>query len=232
MTFESFLGPAIIAAVVSGAISLVSLWVNRSTSLKTHREKLEFDKSIAERKFEAERQLSENKLNLDRRLEDWKRKSALGEQVLADFYKAKDIFADARMPFSSGNDGATRPGSGDGEDDNLKRLRDSMYVPYERLMKERTFFGEMQSRRYRFMALFGEEAGEPFLAFMRSFNEIGTATGILIRSRERMKESLLDKMESRIGWGDPKDDEIADRLNAAVKRVEALVAPSLKNIPH
>ena len=42
-------------------------------------------------------------------------------------------------------------------------LTHAIYAPFERLTKETTFLSEMHARRFRFMALFGDNAAQPFL---------------------------------------------------------------------
>jgi hypothetical protein len=65
-----------------------------------HREKLAFDQKLAERKFEFEKELAERWFKYDRDLHDHKRRIELAEEVLADFYKAREILLEARSPGS------------------------------------------------------------------------------------------------------------------------------------
>jgi hypothetical protein len=99
--------------------------------------------------------------------------------VLADFYKARDIFLSARTPFAFAGEGATRPRR-DGESEDEARHRDAIYAPFERLSKERDFLSELHARRFRFMALFGNEAAVLFQVFVQNYNQIGVATRALI----------------------------------------------------
>ncbi len=65
--------------------------MNRSTSLKTHKEKLDFDRELAEKKATADIALAEKKLALDQALVIWRRRYDLAEQVLTAAYEARDI---------------------------------------------------------------------------------------------------------------------------------------------
>lgn len=217
---RSLIGPAVVAAVVSAIVSIVGFYVNRATNLKIHKEKLSADIELAERKF-----------LLDRKLGDWRRRAEIAEQVLADFYTARDIFSEARQPFSFGHEGTTRPDRLHEETEEQARLKDAIYTPWERLSTERVFFFEMQARRYRFVALFGPEAEEPFTVINRSYNEIYRATGHLLDKRVQSAPVARGRYEAVIGWGTSDTDQFKDRLDVAVEQIEKLCVPILRRIP-
>ena len=119
MDYTSLIGPAVVAAVVSGVVSVVGLVVSTRTARVIHTEKLAFDPDLAERKFAFDKDLAERKvaadtaladkkLTLDRTFAAWKRQTELAEQVLADFYEARDIIAAARSPADLEDEGNTR----------------------------------------------------------------------------------------------------------------------------
>lgn len=227
MDWTSLIGPAVVAAAVSGVVTTIGFLVNRSTSLTMHQQKLSADRELTERKVNADIALAEKKLKLDRQLADWKRRTELAEQTLADFYKAQDIFAAARQPMSFGGEGKTRPGrESDGED--VRRHHDTLYAPFERLTKERDFFAEMQARRFRFMALFGNEAGDAFQVFVRSYNRVGVAARALIDDRQHLSPDMRTKFESMIGWVLDEDDPIKLEIDQAVSAMEAICRPILQ----
>lgn len=176
--WTELIGPAVVAAVVSGVVGIAGFIVNRRTLLTMHREKLaadreqaerkvnseislaerrlEFDRALTERRVDADIALAERKFSLDRALADWKCKSEFAEQILSDFYKARDIVLSARSPMSWAGEGETRPRI-EGETDDERRHRDAIYAPFERLSRERDFLTELHAKRYRFMALFGAD---------------------------------------------------------------------------
>ena len=111
MGWGAFIGSAVVAAVVSGIISVIGLVVSTRTARALHTDKLKFDKRMAERKFEFDKELAEREMrNADHDLHDHKRPgSTSSEQVLADFYKAGKIFEEARSPHTFAGEGTSRP---------------------------------------------------------------------------------------------------------------------------
>jgi hypothetical protein len=195
-----------------------------------HREKLAFDRDLAERKVDAEIALAEKKLALDRALADWKRRTEFAEQVLADFYKARDIFTLARSPVAFRGEGSTR--SRPNEENEVEACRrDAIYAPFERLTKEATFLSEMHARRYRFMALFGDNAVQYFLVFDQTYNQIGAATHALIDDRRHLSDELSNRYEKLIGWKLDNDDPVKTSLDEAVTAMEAICRPVLELRP-
>ena len=105
----SLIGPAVVAAGVSGIVSVVGLIVSTRTARAIHTEKLgfdrgqaaqklAFDKRLAERKFEFDKDLAERRFKYARALHDHRRRTEIAEEVLADFYQARDIMQAARSP--------------------------------------------------------------------------------------------------------------------------------------
>ncbi len=228
MNYVSLIGPAVVAAVISSFVAVVGLWVNRSTLLAMHQQRLTADQDLAERKVKADIALAGKKLDLDRALADWKRRTELAEQALADFYRARDIFASARTPAAFGNEGATRPRQ-DRESEVEAQRRDAVYAPLERLAKERDFFAEMQARRFRFMAVFGDGSDSPFQAVAYSYNRVHTAVRTLINDHQHLSDNMRQRCEAIIGWGlDDADDPIKQELDQAVSAMEALCRPVLQ----
>src|ERR1700744_2681339 len=84
-----------------------------------------------------------------------RRKAELAEEVLAQFYQAKDALTWARLP--SGDVAAPAPLAEDGG-----RGAEAMAAPTERLNQASQLFSALQASRYRFMAYFGEEDAKPF----------------------------------------------------------------------
>lgn len=230
MNWSSFIGPAVVAAAVSGVVTIVGFLLNRSTSLTMHRQKLEADRDLAERKVNADISLAEKKFELDRQLADWKRRTELAEQILAHFYKARDIFVAARHPAAFGGEGETRPDR-DKDNEAVRHHHDAIYAPFERLTKERDFFSEMQARRFRFTAVFGNEAAEAFQVFVRNYNRIGIAVRALIHDREHLTPDMRTKFEGMIGWTMDENDPVQLELDQAVNTIEGTCRPVLQVQP-
>ncbi|MGH6840493.1 MAG: hypothetical protein ACREDV_00125, partial [Methylocella sp.] len=79
MDFASLIGPAVVAACVSGFISIVGMIVSNRTARAIHPEKLGFDRDQADRKISADIALAEKKLAVDRTFAAWKRRTELAE---------------------------------------------------------------------------------------------------------------------------------------------------------
>jgi hypothetical protein len=90
-----------------------------------------------------------------------KRRIELAEDVLADFYQARDIIKAARSPFGFSHEGLSRK-KGENETEEDARILNSYFAVTERLMSKADFFAEMWARRYRFSFVFGCEAAKPY----------------------------------------------------------------------
>jgi hypothetical protein len=153
MDFSPVPRPVVVAALVSGFITIIGMIVSNRTARAIHTEKLAsdsdlaerkftFDKNLSERKVAADTALAEKKLALDRAFAAWKRKTELAEQVLADFYEARDIIAAARSPGGFGDEGNTRQKE-DWETEADTRSLNSYYRTTERLQKKSEFFAQL-----------------------------------------------------------------------------------------
>jgi hypothetical protein len=153
--------------------------------------------------------------------------------VLADFYKAKDIIEAARSPGSLGGEGETRPRES-WETDEDTRLLDSYYWPIERLNKHSDFFAEFLAKRYRFVALFGSDAGQPFLDFWRIRGEILVAVRMLIGTHQQRQMGSLPSdrkpWETTMSWVHTQVDPIAVRLAGVIEAVEKICRPAIQEV--
>jgi hypothetical protein len=232
MNFEALLGPAVVAAIVSGFVAVVGLILNLRTTRAMHREKLDFDREQTERKVQADIALAEKKLDLERTREDWKRRSELAEQILTDFYKARHVFTNVRAAFARPGEGASRPRTpGYGETEDQARHRDAIYAPMERLSKERDFLSELNARRFRFAALFGTDAEPAFNTIVSVHNQIAYATELLLLHRpgEAVDDSTRDLR--RVIVGGQREDEIKAEIDRAVALAEKVCRPVLDFSP-
>jgi hypothetical protein len=109
MNWMSLIGPAMVAAGVSGAIAVVGFIVTTRTVRRLRADRLEFDFALSAHKFNLDKALAEIRAAADRHdrdLAELKRTTELAERAIADFYQVKDIIAASRSP----NDfGAGRP---------------------------------------------------------------------------------------------------------------------------
>jgi hypothetical protein len=213
--WTTLIGPAVIAAVISGVVAVVGFFITTRAATAMHREKLAFDRQLAERRFEFDRDLAKQKFQYDRDLHDHKRRVELAEEVLSDFYQAHDIINTARSPGSFAHEGATRQKAEWESEDDTSTLN-AYFATYERLRNKAEFFAQLHARRYRFMAHFGLEAAKPYDELHKIYNEIVIAVRMLVNTYRRRTEGLLPKnreaWERTIGWAPDEHDKIPDRL--------------------
>jgi hypothetical protein len=157
-----------------------------------------------------------------------RRKAELAEEVLAQFYRAKDALTWARLP--SGEGAAQSPGA-DGVEGG-GRGAEAMAAPIERLNQASQVFSELQASRYRFMAYFGEDAAKPFEDLRKVHNEVMEAAAQLIRGQDKAAsaENDADRRHWRttIGWGPHEQDRLAERLEHAVRAIERICRPLIE----
>jgi hypothetical protein len=237
--------PPSLVAAVSGLIGVVvgsgiSAWTTR----RTHKERLAADQALAERKFEfdctlAERKaesdasVAEKKIALDRAFAAWKRKTEFAEDVLADFYEARDVIRAARSPATFSEEGKTRPKE-TWESESDTRTLNSYYATTERLFSKSEFFAQLFSRCYRFLALFGQEGMKPYDELYRIRHEILISVGQLITTHRFPDRGSVPQARQR--WEDVvwdaqnENDPINGRLNAVVEAIESICRPVIQAV--
>jgi hypothetical protein len=155
-----------------------------------------------------------------------RRKAELAEEVLAQFYRAKDALIWARLP-ADGDGTEHRVGSAAPEPGAI-----AMAAPVERLNQASQVFSELQASRYRFMAYFGEGAARPFDDLRKVHNEVVEAASQLIRGQGKTltEQDAADHAEWRtiIGWGPHQQDQLAERLEHAVRTIERTCRPLIE----
>jgi hypothetical protein len=157
-----------------------------------------------------------------------KRKLELAEETLADFYEARAIINNARLPVTFEGEGTTRP-KVEGESAGRTQRLNSYYVVLARLRKHEGFFARLFSRRYRFAVLFGTEASNVFDELFAIRNDILLTVNFLVGElADSWTPQDRRRKEAKIGWGDPNDDPIRERLERVVKAVENLCRPIIQ----
>lgn len=147
-----------------------------------------------------------------------RRKAELAEDVLAQFYHARDVLIWARLP-----DRPLAPALDSDDPDERHRSHAS---PIERLTQESALFSELQASRYRFMAYFGEDAANPFEQMRAIHGEVMSSAEALIRDpNEQASDADRDRWEDAIGWVDDGDDALARRLAETIAAVEHVCRP-------
>jgi hypothetical protein len=233
MNLASIIGPAVVAAVISAIVSGIGFLISARTTRAIHSEKLIFDREQAERRATAEITLAEKKIALDRAFAAWKRRTEFAEQVLADFYQAREIVAEARSPGSFGGEGETRQKEDWETEQDTSRLN-SYFATAERLINKRKFFAQLHARRYRFQALLGQEAVKPYDDLHKVYASVMVAVRMLVMTyRDRQEGSLPVNRQEWQGmiWDvGAENDPIAMRLNQIVSAIEGICRPVIQTV--
>lgn len=175
-----------------------------------------------------------------RGLEKWrveaigKRKAELAEVVLADFYRAQNVFRWARSGVIFSGELTTAPDQSN-ENASAERSKEILTLPLKRLADESELFARLASHRYRFQALFGEKSAAPFDKIASVCNELSTCIGILgtlegwnsFHRDERSNEQIMN-LRGKI-WNSGPEDKIGNAINLAVAEIERICRPALSS---
>jgi hypothetical protein len=153
-----------------------------------------------------------------------RRKAELAEEVLAQFYRARDALVWARLPA----EGATTDTPAHDTAEGAARGANAMAAPIERLNQASQVFSELQASRYRFMAYFGEEAARPFEDLRKVHNDVIEASSRLIRGQGKAPSVGDAADRDTIGWGPGEHDQLANRLDRAVRAIERICRPLIE----
>jgi hypothetical protein len=159
-----------------------------------------------------------------------KRKMELAEDVLSMFYNARNAFAAMRNIFGYSSEGQATPEAGEAA------------VQVERYMKHKDLWGEMDAKRYRFQAYFGLEAVKPFSEISNLLHQYMSAPRRLKRleqlamnaehsSDENRIENChtqIEEIESIIYGMGGEDDAFAQKVEAAIQKIEKICDPVLR----
>ncbi|WP_068878244.1 MULTISPECIES: hypothetical protein [unclassified Phenylobacterium] len=153
-----------------------------------------------------------------------RRKTELAEEVLAQFYQARDVLTWARTPAISGSRG------GDHDAPSVGPHR-SLSAPIERITEESELFSQLHANRYRFIAYFGERASSAFEEIRAVHTEVVVAAGELVRDSAVSAagaEPTRGLWEGAIGWGQGEDDRLSRRVDDAVRQIEQVCLPLIQ----
>jgi hypothetical protein len=169
-----------------------------------------------------------------------KRRIELAENLLSLFYEVYDAIREIRNPLGSVEEGTTRKRS-DRENEKQSKILDRAFVAIERYQKRERLFAELRSMRYRVMATFGAEYGEPFNEINRVLSTIFSSANLLGNyywkkadnfhgSDEKFEkfQEQLHKHESNIWFIADGNDEIDRQIQMAIGKVELLVKKTVK----
>ena len=157
-----------------------------------------------------------------------RRKTELAEEILAQFYRARDVLTWARTPVIP-HENAQAYGTRDAS------RNQALSAPIERITEESELFSQLHANRYRFVAYFGERAAFAFEEIRAVHADVVAAAGELVRDNGA-PAALADEEDERretwegtIGWGLRKDDGIPARVDAAVRQIEQICLPLIQD---
>ena len=158
------------------------------------------------------------------------RRIELSEEVLSLFYQARDAIESIRSPFGFGGEGQTRKPN-ENETAEEKQSLDQAYVLIERYNKHSELFSRIHSLRYKFMALLGQEAAQPFDELNKIVNELLVASHQMAWRATHLSPRFYSEAQEKRDWdrylkidrvyyagGD--DDSIASRVNQIISSIE------------
>jgi hypothetical protein len=170
-----------------------------------------------------------------------KRQIELAESVLAMFYEVEDVIREIRNPFSSTIEGKSRQRS-EYEIEEESQLLDRAFIVFERYQKREKLFAELRSIKYRFMAVFGSQAGEPFKEMENVLQEIFISARILGKhywqrqgrvsmSEDEFQRHLeeMNKHEAVFWYMGENKDAISPRMRNVVQQVENITSAAVKS---
>ena len=156
------------------------------------------------------------------------RREHLAEQVLAAFYDVRSVFRWVRSPGAFGGEGETRRRPKQEEPPELERRRNAYFIPIERIQAQKELFSRLAVARFRFMALFGVEAAEPFEKIRKVQIDIELAAQELIEDAGRDQDEITKEQIRTIWRRTDTGDEITAAINEAVGQIEAICRPILE----
>src|SRR3984957_9886527 len=226
MTLNDLIGPAVVAAFVSGVVTILGNVFSIRSSRSINSEKIASEKELAESKFDFEKDIAERKFRYEQELHDYRRRVEFAEELLAAFYKLRDIVLSIRGPFSYGDEGATRKRR-EHESEPEATARDSFYVPIARMQKQTEFLSDLISKKYRAQAVFKRDIQRAFVLANEVLNTIQIASGMLVEQvgQPGADPEFWRKLEGQI-WNTStpdKPDELSQKIDQAIEIVEAAV---------
>jgi hypothetical protein len=162
-----------------------------------------------------------------------KRKTELAEQVLFNFYAARDALIEARSPGFLSSEGKTRK-LAETESDQVQLMRNTYFIPIERLTREKVLFANLHVQWYVFSFYFGASRTTPFEAMLNAHNSIIRTANRLIDISQydgasQQVADCRDSLLSELGWGKRERPDETDRaIDVAVSEIEALCTPILR----
>lgn len=166
----------------------------------------------------------------------------LAEEVLTLVYDCRDRLRAIRSPFARHGEGSTRQAD-PGERPEQTKLLNRAYIVFERYEQNQEAFSKLFALRYRFMAVFGQEAAAPLEEFRRSLNEVFVSAQMLptywmrqgrVRMEEEEFKRHLKEMHEHesVFWGTFSErDTFNTKVEGIVSQIETVCAEIVRPEP-
>jgi hypothetical protein len=159
-----------------------------------------------------------------------KRKAELAEEVLADFYAAKQTLWWVRVPATFSGEYQKNPTveAQAGSNDKPPPLA---YIALQRLQEKNELFARIESHRYRFQALFSGQSSQPFQEMTAIYNDISTSLTVLMRCEwdDPAYYNPDQAKQIRDGlWSPAGHEAVSARIDDAIRHLEEICRPILK----
>ena len=221
---QAIFSAGVVAAIVAGAIALISLFANYRLALKVHRQRLGHERDLAQERQLAETELAQLKLREDRRSAWLARRALNAEGMLAALYELAHALRAIRSPLVLGVEMAPEEGVAD------DIASHPAYAIIRRMRTHEPKIVAIDAKRFAFQALFGRDSDPQFQALTRLWNSIHHAASELVRYRNNdipQQEAFLEHCRRITTLGlDPDNTEAA--LNQVVEAFEAICRPAIE----
>lgn len=175
-----------------------------------------------------------------RREAKWKRKYELAEEVLSLFYECKEKISIIRSPMSYVGEGKTRKRN-ENEKAEETEIMDNAFVFIERYEKEKEPFLKLYTLKFRFIAVFGKQANEPFDEIRKIVNEIMSSANKLGKRywRDQGRRNFTDeqfdkhlaemeKLENIVWSTYEENDVIEQKVDKCIVKIETYCLEIMK----
>lgn len=153
-----------------------------------------------------------------------RRRVEVAEDVLASFYRIRELIYDARSPFVSTAEVVPQPGMDE------KVPTSSDFAPWRRISADWPFIVEWRAKRHTFSALFGREAASHYDQIFQALNKIRIAVEQLLMEGYdphdldyRDHRQAMRRIAFRTKSDD--DDDITKMVDTAVAEIEKVCRP-------
>jgi hypothetical protein len=221
---QAIFSAGVVAAVVAGAIALISLLANYRLALKVHRQRLGHERELAQARQNAETDLAQLKLREDRRSAWLARRALNAEGLLAALYEFAHAFRAIRSPLVLAAEMATE----DGVADDI--ATHPAYAIIRRMRAHESKIVAIDAKRFAFQALFGRDSDPQFQALTRLWNSVHHAANELVRYRNNAipeQETFLASCR-RITTLGLEPDATEAGLIQVVEAFEAICRPAIE----